>query len=89
MFDCCMLYLHGCGPVAAVGQHHPSSSIDATIPMVEKSPPLLQSRLLCQRRRHTSFQTDTPSGRTRRNDRFGAEAAERDGSDAAMPPNDG
>ena len=48
VFDCCMLYLHGYGPVGAVGLRRPSSLIDTTIPMIEKSPPLLQPRLLCQ-----------------------------------------
>jgi hypothetical protein len=52
--------------------------------MVEKLPPLLQFRLLCQRRRHTLCQTNTSSGRTWSNDRFGKEAAEQDGPDAAQ-----
>ena len=77
--DCCIHFLRGRGPVAAVRRRRPSSSIDATIRHVGKWPPLLQFRLLRQRRRHTSCPTDTPSGRTRRNDRFGAEAAEQDG----------
>ena len=39
LFNCCMLYCRGCGPVAAVGRQLPPWSMDATIPIVEESSP--------------------------------------------------
>ena len=43
---------------------------------------LFLSRLLRHHRRHTSCLNDVPRRCTQRSDRFGEEAAERDGSDA-------
>ncbi len=68
-----MLWLRGWGLTAAVGRRRPLFSIDATI----------LYRLLRRRRRHTSFLNDVTCGSTRRTARFGMEAAEGDGSDAA------
>ena len=39
LFNCCMLYCRGCGPVAAVGRQRPPWSINETIPIVEESSP--------------------------------------------------
>jgi hypothetical protein len=81
--DCCMLRCREWGPITAVGRRRPPLSIDAFFACCRNRLLNLLFLLLRHHRRHTSCRHNVPASSTRRNERFGVEAAEPTASDLA------